>query len=182
MQAAVCPSCQRKVVLPENNTSRIVKTMCPKCGELLPVPPSGSEHDQDATAAKIMSSGRTTGLTAEELREQLAGVTASSKNLGLVLVAVGLVGLLTLALSCIPYLPHAGLALSGIGLLVSVAALARGLLRRERELLYLVGGGVVCALAVGLLITRIALASGKDSSRGDENIPTIFEQERRELR
>ena len=71
MHAAVCPACQSNVDLPHYVTSRTVKTMCPKCGELLAVPPSESRHHQDATAAHMSGVATTATVAAREIRKAM---------------------------------------------------------------------------------------------------------------
>jgi hypothetical protein len=182
MHFAVCPACQRKVSLPENTSGRTVNTMCPKCGELLPVPPSPAPHHQEALAASIMSGGGTATLSAQHLREQLAEATASSKNLGLLLLALGLIGLLILAVSfCFAPVAYVGIVVSGAALLFGLYGMVRSLLRRERGVLYVVAGVGVSALAVGLIATRLLFpASPPQPTGSQDHVPTMFEQ-RKEL-
>jgi hypothetical protein len=182
MQFAVCPACQRRVSLPENTSGRTVNTMCPKCGELLPVPPSPTRHHQEELAASIMGGGGTATLSAQQLRGQLAEATASGKNLGLLLLGLGLVSLLSLAVSfCFWPFAWIGIAIGGVGLLLGLYGIIRGLRRRERDVLYVVAGFGVSALAVGLLVMFLLFPSRPEPTGTQEHQPTMFEQ-RKELR
>lgn len=184
MPAAVCPACQRKVPLPENNTGRTVQTMCPKCGEFLPVPPSASRHHQEQVAAHITGGSSTATLSSRELRKELAEATASSKSLGLLVLTLGLTALLSLAVGfCLGFVLYVGLALSGLGLLLGVYGMVRGMLRRERDALYVVAGVGVSALATGLLVTRLVFPSssqGPTTERAGDP-PNIYQQGKKEL-
>jgi len=151
MQTAVCPACQRQVKLPLNTSSRAVKTMCPKCGELLTVPPMESRHPQDAHLDAYAHGG-----TSASARTQLRDVMASTRGLGLLVVLLGLLALSFLAASfCLPAAAgYVGIPLSGLGVLLGIFASIRGLLRREREAFYAAGGMALCGLALGLILSH----------------------------
>jgi predicted RNA-binding Zn-ribbon protein involved in translation (DUF1610 family) len=183
MPAAVCPSCQRKVSLPDNYSGRTVQTMCPKCGELLPVPPAASRHHQEETAAQITAGSGTATVSARELRRELAEATASSKNLGLLVLTLGLAALLSVAVSfCLTFVQYLGLALSGVGLLLGLYGMIRGTLRRERDTLYVMAGVGVSALATGLLLTRLLFPPSAGQPTGtNRDSPNLYQQEQKEL-
>src|SRR5258708_27469489 len=102
MQLAVCPSCQHKVKLPANTTSRAVKTMRPKCGDLLSVPPMASQHPQEEHLAAL-GQGRTTPSPIAEARSELRESLATTQGRGLFVVLLGLLALSFLAASlCLP--------------------------------------------------------------------------------
>jgi hypothetical protein len=166
------------VKLPENTTSRAVQTMCPKCGELLSVPPMQARHAEDEHSRAADGRTTTATLTAREVREQLAGVTASSRNLSLLALGLGLTALLSLIVSCLPFVRYAGLGLAGLGLLVGLYATCRTLWRRERGVLYGIGGVAASGLALGLLLTQVLAPSPDQSSRPDDPTPTLLEQEK----
>jgi hypothetical protein len=185
MHFAICPACQRRVSLPENTSGRTVNTMCPKCGELLPVPPSPTRHHQEELAASILGGGGTATLSAQQLREQLAEATASSKNLGLVALTLGLVGLLLLAVSfCFWPVAWMGIVIGGIGLLLGLYGLARGLGRRGRDVLYIVAGIGVSALAVGLIVIWLYSRSQpvQPTEETQEREPGIYELGKKQLK
>jgi len=155
MQTAVCPACQRNVKLPPNTSSRAVKTMCPKCGELLTVPPTASRHPQDAHL-DALAHGRTQVSALSSARTQLGEAMATTRGLGLLVVLLGLLALSVLAASfCLPAVAgYVGLPLAGLGILLGTYASLRGLLRREREALYAAGGLGLCGLALALILTH----------------------------
>lgn len=177
MPAAVCPTCQRRVHLPDNATSRTVKTMCPQCGELLSVPPTPARHPEDDTLDALHHGAARRGI---DLRGQLAEVTASSRNLGLFVLALGLVSLLSLAVSCLTFMVYVGLALSGIGALLGLYGMLRGLLRRDRNVFYVLAGVAACTVALVLIETRLTMPPGQTS--GTPRDPsTLIEQRKKEL-
>jgi hypothetical protein len=181
MQVTVCPGCQHKVKLPPNTTSRAVKTMCPKCGELLSVPPMESRHPQEEHLAAL-GQGRTSPSPIAEARSDLKESLATTQGRGLFAVLLGLLVLCFLAASlCLPVaVSYAGLPLSGVGILLGLHATFRGMLRREREALYAAGGVALCGLALGLILTRV-LAPVEQSPSDGGNQPTLLEQEKKEL-
>lgn len=169
MHSTVCPSCQRRVVLPENSTSRTVKTMCPKCGELLPVPPSASRHPQEEAAAQLYHGEVDLGL-----RDQLNEAMKSLRSLGLLVLGLGLAGLLlTLGFCISDYIPYLGLVVAVAGLLLGVYGAGRALLRHERGGLYVLGGLAVCALALGVFFIR---PSSPNTNGGRPDEPNILQQ------
>jgi hypothetical protein len=138
------------VALPENTTSRTVKTMCPKCGELIPVPPSPSRHPQESVLADLQH-----GRAGAGLREQLAEAMATLRSLGLLVLGLGLVALLLSLGFCISdYIPFLSLPVAGVGLLLGLYGLGRALKRGERGVLYVLGGLAACALALGSFFLR----------------------------
>jgi hypothetical protein len=151
MNSTVCPTCQRKVALPENTTSRTVKTMCPKCGELLPVPPSASRHPQESILANLQHSS-----TGAELRDELTEAMASLRNLGLLVLGLGLVSLLFMMLTfCLPdVFEYVGVPLSGAGILLGLYGIGRALKRGERGVLYVLGGMAACGLVLALIFSH----------------------------
>jgi len=176
MHVTTCPGCQRKVRLPENTTSRAVKTMCPKCGELLSVPPMTARHAEDEPSRALDGRVTTATVTVREVREQIAGVTASSRNLSLLGLALGLMSLLSLAFSCLTFVAYVGLGLAGVGLLIGLYAIFRVLIKRERDAPYAIGAIVVSGLALGLILTRLlSPSSGLDQGSRDDN-PTLLER------
>jgi hypothetical protein len=179
MHAAVCPACQRRVKLPENTTGRTVNTMCPKCGELLPVPPGDSHHHEEEVAAHITGGTSTATLTAQELRKEFAEATASSKSLGLLVLGLGLVALMTLPIGCISFMDYLGLAVGGVGLVLGIYGLFRGMIHRERDTLYVLAGVAVCVLSVGLLLTRLFF-SAPEQSPNLQHQHNILEERNRE--
>src|SRR5262249_31335606 len=131
MQAAVCPACQRTVKLPPNLSSRPVKTMCPKCGELLTVPPSDHRHPHD-NQLEALSRKRTSVSAFGDARIQLREAMATTRGRGLLVVLLGLLALAFLGASfCLPaVVGYVGLPLSGIGILLGIYSTIRGLVRR----------------------------------------------------
>ena len=176
MPVATCPGCQNRVKLPENTTSRAVKTMCPKCGELLSVPPMRGRHAEDEHARAADGRATTATLTAREVRAELAEVTASSRNLSLLGLGLGLVAVLSLALSCLPFVAYIGLGLAGAGLIVGLYSIFRMLIRREQGILYAIAGVAVSGLALGLLVTFKISTEPEKGPRPNDETPTILEQ------
>ena len=177
MHTAVCPTCQRKVSLPANTTSRVVNMMCPKCGELLPVPPSASRHPDDGRLADLHP-GRQHTSALSDTRAEIGQALATTKGLGLFAVLLGLLAFVFLAAGvfCLPVVVgYVGLAPGGIGLLLGLYGIARGLQRRDRDLLLAVGGLATCGLAVGLILTLSTLRRPETPPPKDET-PTILEQ------
>jgi hypothetical protein len=156
--------------------------MCPKCGELLSVPPMASRHPQEEHLAAL-GQGRTSPSPIAEARSQLRESLATTQGRGLFVVLLGLLAFSFFAASfCLPVaVSYAGLPLSGVGILLGVYAMFRGLLRREREALYAAGGVAICGLALGLILTRV-LAPVEQPPSGGGNQPTLLEQEKQELR
>src|SRR5262249_16572966 len=146
MPLATCPGCQHRVKLPENTTSRAVQTMCPKCGELLSVPPMHARHAEDERSRAMDGRATTATLTAREARAELAEVTGASRNLSLLALGLGLIAVLSLALSCLPFVAYLGLGLAGAGLLVGLYATARILIRREKGILHAIAAVAVSGL------------------------------------
>jgi len=182
MLDTTCPSCKNRVKLPENTSSRTVKTMCPKCGELLSVPPTPVRHAEDERSRAVDGRATTATITTREVRDQLVGVTSSARSLSLLALGLGLVGLLSLALSCLPFVPYVGLGVASAGLLVGLYATLRALLRRERgAALYGLAGVAVSGLAVLLILLRILFPSSTQRSDTHDDTPTIFQQ-RNELK
>jgi hypothetical protein len=179
MQTAVCPACQRQVKLPPNFTGRAVKTMCPKCGELLTVQPTASRHPQDEQLAAL-TQGRTNASALGEARSQLGAALSTTRGRGLTAVLLGLLALAFLTASlCLPaQVGYAGLPLAGLGILLGLHTAFRGMLRREREALFAVGGIAISSLAVALIWTHTAMKSPEKPGSGDEHQPTILERER----
>jgi len=182
MHVTVCPSCQRKVALPENTSSRTVKTMCPKCGELLPVPPRQSHHPQESVAAGLISTGTATA-TARDLRTQLGGAFESPRSLGLFVLALGLVSLLVLSLTfCLPtFIEFVGIPVSGVGLLLGLYGLGRAVSRRERGIPYVLAGMAVCGLALVLILSHPWISKEPERSGTENKSPTLLEQRNKEL-
>src|SRR5262249_56357603 len=134
-------ACHGKVNLPANTSSRIVKTMCPKCGELLSVPPTPARHPEDERLDALHHAAA----PRFDLRSQVAEVTGSSRSLGLVILGLGSIALLSVPL---PFLVYAGLVLSGIGALMGLYGMVRGLMRRDRNVLYVLAGFATCGLGL----------------------------------
>jgi hypothetical protein len=143
--------------------------MCPKCGELLSVPPTPARHPEDDRLDALHDEAASGGM---DLWGQLAEVTASSRNLGLMVLAFGLTALL---MSPLPILVYVGLALSGTGALLGLYGIVRGLMRRDRNVLYVLAGVGTCAVALMLIVTRLTVApAGPTSDRPREK--TLLEQ------
>jgi hypothetical protein len=178
MQTAVCPACQRQVKLPPNYSGRTVKTMCPKCGELLTVQPTETRHPQDEQL-DALTKGRTSVSALGDAKGQLSAAMSSTRGRGLLAVLLGLLALAFLTASlCLPaQVGYAGLPLAGIGVLLGLHTAFRGLLRREREALFAVGGTALSCLAVALIWSHTAMKS-PEKSRGDEHQPNLLERER----
>jgi hypothetical protein len=162
--------------MPPNFTGRAVKTMCPKCGELLTVHPTESRHPQDEHLAAL-SQGRTSASALGDARSQFREAMATTRGRGLLVVFLGLLALAFLAASfCLPaVVGYVGLPLGGIGVLLGLYAAIRGMLRREREALYAVAGLALCGLAVGLILTHRALAP-PEKRRPDDHQPSLLER------
>jgi hypothetical protein len=140
--------------------------MCPKCGELLPVPPNPSRHPQESVLADLQH-----GSVGAGLREQLAEAMASLRSLGLLVLGLGLVGLLlTLGFCISDYIPFLGLPVSGAGLLLGLYGLGRALMRGERGVLYVLGGLAVCTLALGVFFIRPSSPNTSGPRPDDSNI------------
>jgi hypothetical protein len=154
--------------------------MCPKCGELLTVPPTESRHPQDEHLAAL-SHGRTSVSALGDARTQFREAMATTRGRGLLVILLGLLALAFLAASfCLPTaVEYVGLPLGGIGILFGVHAALRGMLRREREALYAVAGLAVCGLALALILTHRALAP-PEKRRPDDHQPTILERRQEE--
>jgi hypothetical protein len=96
-------------------------------------------------------------------------------------LALGLIGLLFLVASfCLPtFLKCVGAAIAGGGGLLGLDGIARGLRRRQREVLYVVAGTALCGLAVALILAHQAYTAGADSGGG--GTPNYLKQRNQEL-
>src|SRR5262249_43331954 len=102
---------------------------------------------------------------------QLNEAMKSLRSLGLLVLGLGLVGLLlTLGFCISDYIPYLGLPVSGVGLLLGLYGLGRALMRHERGVLYVLGGVVVCALAVGVFFIRPSSPTPSGARTDETNI------------
>jgi hypothetical protein len=183
MHIAVCPTCQRKVSLPENTSSRAVKMMCPKCGELLPVPPSASRHPEEDRLAAFHH-GRQSSSAWGDARTQIGEALRTTRGQGLLAVLLGVLAFacLAAALFCLPpIMGYAGLLPGGVGFLLGLYGVVRGFHRGERDVLYGLGGVAACGLALGLILTLSTLSRTEKTLPSNDQTPTMWEQ-RKDLR
>jgi hypothetical protein len=127
--------------------------MCSNCGEILLVPHSAFDHQDSHDHGHDTGDGLARDARPpiwRELLGQLSESLAESKNLGLLVFAMGLLSFLLL---CIPTLGfYLGLFLSGLGLLLGVGGTLCCILGPRRGVAYLLGGSGACFLALLLIL------------------------------
>jgi hypothetical protein len=147
MPFIICPSCEHRVPVAENAANK--RVMCSKCGEILLVPRSAFDHEDSHDAADDLAGEASPPMWRKVLRGMFESL-ADSKNLGLVVLGMGLLSFLLL---CIPTAGfHLGLFLSGLGLLLGVGGTMRCVLGKRRGVGYLLGGCGACFLALLLIL------------------------------
>jgi hypothetical protein len=105
-----CPSCGRRLRVPEHLASR--QAICPGCHDAVPVP---------ATDASLEEGIAAVGATAPAPPEPDVMDLPGYARLGLASAALGL---LSVPVLCLPLVGYAAIALSGLGLLLGLYALA----------------------------------------------------------
>jgi hypothetical protein len=109
-----CPCCGRRLRAPDHLAAR--QAICPGCKAAIPVPPTDASLEEGIAAAGAAAPG-----PAPEPHEPDVLDLPRHARLGLASVALGLLSVLVL---CLPVVGYAAIALSGLGLLLGVYALA----------------------------------------------------------
>jgi hypothetical protein len=144
--AIVCPSCEKKLNVPENAAG--TRVMCTKCGEIIPVPRSAgrrSKLEEEGVAAYAREDAPASSLR-KMLRDLKAGLTQPQ--------GLGICGLcLAMASICLMCVLALSLSLSGLAMLLGVIGLLLALYRRDKKAMTFPLG----AMAAGILALILAL-------------------------
>jgi hypothetical protein len=146
MATVTCPSCKRKLRVPDRLDDRLL--ICPGCNEAVPVPNRKAEY------LRLVDNASTPqGPARSTAGEELLSLPA---RLGAVSMLLGVLSVLVL---CLPYVGYAALGLSGVGLLLGLWGLASAYLGgghpggvRQPEKSYPLGGVAACLLALALAL------------------------------
>jgi hypothetical protein len=150
----VCPSCKRRLHVPEKLAGR--RVTCTRCGEAVRAP-LAEEPKQEA--ASFTASPRAS-------EAAIAAEAPLSSRLGIAALALGLLAILVV---CVPVLGYASLGLSGLGLMLALSgfycARKDGVRRFHSpagvpgmhplgrpDLNFPLGGMLVCLLAAALVL------------------------------
>ena len=146
MATVTCPSCHRKLRVPDQLAERLL--ICPGCNEAVPVPNRKAEYLRLVDNASSPP-GPAPSAAGEELLPFPARLGALSM----------LLGVLSVLVLCLPYVGYAALGLSGVGLLLGLWGLASAYLSgahsggiRQPEKSYPLGGVAACLLALALAL------------------------------
>ena len=146
MATVTCPSCHRKLRVPDQLAERLL--ICPGCNEAVPVPNRKAEYLRLVDNASSPP-GPAPSAAGEELLPFPARLGALSM----------LLGVLSVLVLCLPYVGYAALGLSGVGLLIGLWGLASAYLSgahfggiRRPEKSYPLGGVAACLLALALAL------------------------------
>ncbi len=152
MAAVTCPSCRRKLRVPDHLAERLL--VCPGCNEAVPVPNRKAEYLQLVDNAPPPQGPAPPTAGAELL--------SFPARLGAVAMLLGVLSVLVL---CLPYVGYAALGLSGVGLLLGLWGLASAYLGgassggvRQPEKSYPLGGVAACLLALALALLPFLLS------------------------
>jgi hypothetical protein len=156
-----CPSCKRRLYVPEKLAGR--RVTCPRCGAAVRAPLLEEAPKEAPTHPAATKPAAAAAADAAPL----------STRLGITALVLGLVAILIL---CVPVVGYGSLGLSGIGFLFAVAGLfcaRKDGTRRlgsplaagvqgppplgKRDLNYSLGGVVVCLLAAALALLPFLL-------------------------
>lgn len=108
MPKIVCPSCAKKMRLPDNLAGR--RVMCTRCDAVIPVPANLAAVAEEAAVKE------TTPSAEEDLPFPLPA------RLGIVALVLGMISSL---LTCVPLVQYVAIGLSGVGLLLGLGGLYR---------------------------------------------------------
>jgi hypothetical protein len=143
MATVTCPSCQRKLRVPDQLAERLL--ICPGCHEAVPVPNRKEEYLRLVDNASPPQGPARSAAGAELL--------PFPARLGAVAMLLGVLSVLVL---CLPYVGYAALGLSGVGLLLGLWGLASASAHsggiRQPEKSYPLGGIAACLLALVLAL------------------------------
>jgi len=151
MPFIICPSCEYRVPVAENAANK--RVMSTKCGEIVLVPQSAVDHKDSHDHGQDTGDGLARDATPPMWRELLGQISESlavSKNLGLVVLGMGLLSFLLLCIPTVGF--YLGLFLSGLGLLLGIGGIIRCVLGPRRGVAYLLGGSGACFLALLLIL------------------------------
>ncbi len=147
MPTVVCPSCQRKLRVPEHLAGR--QLICPGCNDAVEAPGPEPEPEYLRAVEHVAPSGPPLPSTGEAQLSPSARLGALSMFLGALSVLV----------LCLPYVGYAALVFSGVGLLIGLGGLLSACLnasppgasgRQDRG--YPLAGIGICLLALSLTL------------------------------
>jgi hypothetical protein len=147
MPTVVCPSCQRKMRVPENLAGR--QLICPGCNDAVEPPEPEPEPDYLRAVEHFPQSGAALPSTEGAQLSPPARLGALSMILGTLSVMV----------LCLPYVGYAALVFSGVGLLIGLGGLVSAFLHgaprgafRQPDGGYPLAGVGICLLALTLTL------------------------------
>ena len=118
MPTVVCPSCQRRLRVPENLAGR--QLICPGCNDAVEPPEPEPEPELDYLRPVENLPQPAPALPATE-----GAQLSPPARLGAISLFLGALSVLVL---CLPYVGYAALGLSGVGLLIGFAGLVSAFL------------------------------------------------------
>src|SRR5215469_13285731 len=113
MPTVVCPSCQRKLRVPENLAGR--QLICPGCNDAVEPPEPKAEPELD-----YLRPVENLPRPAPALSPNEGAQLSPPARLGALSMFLGVLSVLVL---CLPYVGYAALGLSGVGLVIGFAGL-----------------------------------------------------------